>query len=101
MTTVLRTGVELPQTTIRISNFDEDNLRGLQEEIINLIQCYNYEGYPAMKNPFYETMRLLESTLPNYWELRLINTFRELQGQILTDQEKADWFDNYAKRLGK
>lgn len=65
--------IEIPDTDVA------NDLRALQRDIINAIQCYNYSDFGNSDGcPFLMLLELLTATLPTYEDMKHITEFKEL-----------------------
>lgn len=75
------------------------DIRTLQLEICNVIQCYNPEMLGGVKDiPFYWLLRLLEDTLPTEDEYQILQEFQELK-EDTTLADLQEWFKRNKEKL--
>lgn len=89
--------VHMSEKKIAISmndSFTVDDLQGLQKEIIEAIQCYDYKNYGNSDGcPFYHLLNLLASTLPTFYQQKQMIEFTEMANDpVISKTAIVEWF---------
>lgn len=87
---------------IVISDSDPvDDLQGLQREIIEVIQAYDYNNFGSGNGcPFYHLLNLLASTLPTYNQQNQLLEFTGLVDDPQISQAKIiAWFNRHKESV--
>lgn len=60
-------------------NMDVCELLELQTNIIDMVQCYNYEAYTPNNCPAFYLLNFLKETLPSYEDMKAIEELHDTQ----------------------